>query len=185
MDLPRFEGYPAALAAAVATALTLVLAPIAIWLIRRLLRNWLRRIAPLVQLSQQSIAITARTLTAMLWVLMLLLILGFWGVGLGGLWALIASFAAVIGVGFFANWTMVSNITSFFFVAIWQPFQIGDTIEIIPEGLRGRVVNQDLMFVELREDSGATVRIPNNLIFQRLIRVVRADRPPALPDEAF
>lgn len=167
-----FEAYPAGLAAAVATVVTLVAASIVIWLIRRVLRNWLDRIAPRAHLNPQTITALTRALNATLWTLALLLILGFWGVGVGGLWALLASVAAVIGVGFFATWTMVSNITAFFFVAIWRPFQLGDLIEIIPEGLRGHVVNRNLMFVELREDNGATVQIPNNLIFQRMIRVI-------------
>jgi len=172
------DGYPAGLVATVATAFTLVAVSIAIWLIRRVLRSWLDRIAPLVHLSPQTIAVVTRALSATLWVLALLLILGFWGVGASGVWALLASFAAVIGVGFFATWTMVSNITAFFFIAVWQPFQLGDLIEIVPEGLRGRVINHDLMFVVLREDGGATVRVPNNLIFQRMIRVIQDDSPP-------
>lgn len=168
------------LAAIIVTVLILLAAWIGIRLTRGLLNNWLDRMAPVLDLSAQNITVLGRALNAMLWVLAFLLILGFWGIGVGGLWALLASISAVIGVGFFATWTMVSNITAFFFITTWRPFQLGDVVEVIPEGLKGRVINRNMMFVELAEEAGAMIQIPNNLIFQRMIRVTTGAKS-ALP----
>jgi hypothetical protein len=41
--------------------------------------------------------------------------------------------ATVIGVGFLATWTMVSNVTASVFIGIWKPFHLDDTVEILPE----------------------------------------------------
>lgn len=44
----------------------------------------------------------------------------------------------MIGVGFLATWTMVSNVTASVFMAIWKPFHFGNTVEVLPEKLEGR-----------------------------------------------
>ena len=106
-----------------------------------------------------------------LWVIVLMLALEIWGISLGGLWTLVVSAATVIGVGFLATWTMVSNITASFFITIWRPFRLGDTVEVLPENLRGRVIDSNLMFVAMREDNGAIIQVPNNLFFQKMFRV--------------
>jgi hypothetical protein len=83
----------------------------------------------------------------------------------------LVSAATVIGVGFLATWTMISNITASFFIAFWRPFHLGDDIEILPESHKGRVIDSNLMFVVARESSGAVIQIPNNLFFQKMFRV--------------
>jgi small-conductance mechanosensitive channel len=106
-----------------------------------------------------------------LWLVVATLVLEIWGVSVGGLWTLLVSAATVIGVGFLATWTMVSNITASFFIAFWRPFRLGDEIEILPENFKGRVIDSNLMFVVARESSGAVIQIPNNLFFQKMFRV--------------
>jgi len=47
---------------------------------------------------------------------------------------------------------------------------MGQRIEIFPEGLSGEVIEENLMFTELRQEDGRVVVIPNNLFFQRVVR---------------
>jgi small-conductance mechanosensitive channel len=78
---------------------------------------------------------------------------------------------AGIGVALIATWALVSNMTSALFLAIWGPYRLGDTLEILPEGIKGRAVDRNMMFTVLRQDDdGGIVSIPNNLIFQRVVR---------------
>jgi small-conductance mechanosensitive channel len=118
---------------------------------------------------------TSLTITRMaavaVWVVAAMLILNLWGISMSGLWTLLVSAAAVIGVGVLAVWAMISNITASLFLTIWRPFHLGQTVEILPENLKGRVTGRDLMFTALREDSGATLHVPNNLFFQKMFRV--------------
>ncbi len=86
---------------------------------------------------ETSLTIT-RPVTAALWIVAAMLILNLWGIGMGGLWTLFVSAAAVIGVGFLAVWAMISNITASLFLTIWRPFHLGQTVELLPEGLKGR-----------------------------------------------
>jgi len=42
---------------------------------------------------------------------------------------------------------------------------------MLPENLSGRVIDINLMFIVVRENSGAVIQIPNNLFFQKMFRV--------------
>src|SRR5262249_18280321 len=136
-------------------------------LLKRPLQDSLRRLVSRVHLPYQTVQTITRVLIGALWIVVAMLVLGVGGVSVGGLWALMVSAAAVVGVGFLATWAMVSNITASFFIAFWRPFHLGDTIEILPENLKGRVIDRNLMFVVVRESGGAVIQIPNNLFFQK------------------
>ncbi len=105
-----------------------------------------------------------------IWLIVWVVILRVWGVDVTAIWTTFVSLLAVIGVGMLAVWAMVSNITARFFIWFWQPLQLGQRVEIFPESLCGEVIEENLMFTELRQDDGQIVVIPNNLFFQRIIR---------------
>jgi small-conductance mechanosensitive channel len=48
----------------------------------------------------------------------------------------------------------------------------GNVVEIIPENLKGRVIDRNLLFTVLREQNGGVLVIPNNLFVQKMFRVV-------------
>jgi small-conductance mechanosensitive channel len=142
------------------------------YLLKRPLQESLRQTATRLRLPYGTVLTTTRLVISALWIVVAMLVLEIWGVSVGGLWTLLVSAATIIGVGFLATWTMVSNITASFFIALWRPFRLGDNIEVLPENLMGRVIDSNLMFVVVREDSGALIQIPNNLFFQKMFRVI-------------
>ena len=154
-----------------ATIALLVATAIAVLLINRLLRQLIRRIESRLQLPYETLLTVTRFSTGSLWLVAFLLVLNLWGVGVGGVWTLLASAVAVIGVGFLAVWTMVSNVTAGFFITVWRPFHLGQTVEILPEALKGRVIDRNMMFTALREEGGSVLHVPNNLFFQKIFRV--------------
>jgi small-conductance mechanosensitive channel len=141
------------------------------YLLKRPLRDSLRELAPRLRLPYEAVLTTTRFLIGALWVLTAMLVLEIWGVSVGGLWTVLVSAATIVGVGFLATWTMISNITASFFIAFWRPFRLGDTVEMLPENLSGRVIDINLMFIVIREHSGSVIQIPNNLFFQKMFRV--------------
>jgi small-conductance mechanosensitive channel len=169
------ERHHVSLATGFTTIALLIAASLVILLVNRLVRHWLERVQARLHLPYASVLTITRAISGALWVVTAMLVLDLWGVGLGGLWALLVSAAAVIGVGFLATWAMVSNFTASFFIALWRPFRLGDTVELLPESLKGRVIDRNLMFTVLREDSGSVIQIPNNLFFQKMFRVSGRD----------
>jgi small-conductance mechanosensitive channel len=139
-------------------------------LVNHLLKNLLAPAGARVGLRAGTITSFGRVITITLSFVALLL-LDLWGVGVGGLWTVLVSAVTIIGVGFLATWAMVSNVTASLFLTIWRPFRLGDTVELLPENLKGRAVERNLMFTVLREEGGSVLQIPNNLFFQKIFRV--------------
>ncbi len=159
------------LGAVLASVVALVVAGLVISLLTRLLSNWLHSIQTRLQLSDATISTIIRVAAVIFWLIIALLILDAWGIGLAGLWGLLVSSIAVIGVGFLATWAMVSNFTASFFLTIWRPFRPGDRVVLLPENTAGRVTHRNLMFTVLREQDGSVVHVPNNFFFQKMFRV--------------
>jgi small-conductance mechanosensitive channel len=84
-------------------------------------------------------------------------------------WAAITAVTALVAIGFVAVWSVLSNTLCSLLLMISRPFEIGDTVEIAPDALRGRVVNFTLLFTTLRREDGTLIQVPNNLFFQRVI----------------
>jgi small-conductance mechanosensitive channel len=159
----------------VVTLAVLIGASIALAKLNRLLRGWAGYLEARLHLPYETVMTFTRAITAVLWLIVGIIVLDIWGVGVGGIWTVLVSAATVIGVGFLATWTMVSNVTASFFMTLWRPFRHGDTVELLPENLRGRMVDRNLMFTVLREDSGSVIQVPNNLFFQKMFRVTDGD----------
>lgn len=100
-------------------------------------------------------------------VLTLSLILGQFGIELMGL---VTATFALIAIGFIAVWSIMSNVTSTIFLAIIKPFNLNDYLEIANENIAGKVVDMNLFFTTLENDKGEFFQIPNNLLFQKVIK---------------
>ena len=74
-----------------------------------------------------------------------------------------------------AVWAIISNATASLFITIWRPFQSGDTVELLPENFKGRVVGRNLMFTVLRMEDGERLHVPNNLFFQKMFMVSQGE----------
>lgn len=144
---------------------------VVIYLLSRIMTRWLHPAAVRVGLPSDIVLSFARVISALLWFVALMLVLQLWGISAGGLWTLLAGVATVIGVGFLATWAMISNVTASLLLAVWRPFHLGDMVVLLPENLKGRAVQRNLMFTVLHEDEGSVLQVPNNLFFQKVFRV--------------
>ena len=156
---------------AIGTVAILILASIVIPRLSTSLKQWLIHLQSRLNLTDKTNSIINRVIIAVLWTLIVFIVLDVWGIGLGGVWAVLVGAVTIIGVGFIATWAMTSNITASFFLVLWRPFHVGQTVEILPENLKGRVVDRNLMFTTLSEDNGSVLQIPNSLFFQKIFRV--------------
>ena len=96
--------------------------------------------------------------------------LSIWGVDVKNLWIFVTSVVGIVAIGFFAVWSILSNIIAGFILLVSDAFRIGDTITILPDGIQGRVTESKLMFVVLEDSNGDIYHIPNNLLFQKYIK---------------
>lgn len=117
------------------------------------------------------------------------------GISVESVWAAMSAVIVLLGVGFVAVWSVISNVLCSLLLLISRPFNIGDEIEVIEatggSGLRGKVVNINLLFTFLEEtnekgeDTTAFVHVPNNMFFQKTIRRWRGTRTWRLEELMF
>jgi small-conductance mechanosensitive channel len=102
---------------------------------------------------------------------------------LAGIWGLqqdeIAIFASTVitalGIAFFAQWSLLSNITSGVILFFYHPIKLGDHIRILDKDypFEGEVTDLTYFFVYLKTLEGDVVTIPNSLILQKSISVTK------------
>ena len=93
-----------------------------------------------------------------------------WGVSIENVWVSIAGILGLVAIGFFAVWSILSNIFAGIVLFFNRPFKIEDTIELLPDGIKGRVKDINGFFVLLEDEDGHTITIPNNLVFQKIVK---------------
>src|SRR6266568_4079714 len=160
---------------ALETVAIVIVAFIAAVSVSRMLRRSLVERYRHRRIPYDTVLLLTRGATALVCVGACILALDLWGFSVTGLWAFLVSISTVIGVGFLATWTMISNVTANLLLAVLRPFRLGDTVEIVPENVKGQVVDRNMMFTALRERPGTILHVPNNLFFQKLFRVTEQD----------
>jgi hypothetical protein len=75
-------------------------------------------------------------------------------------------------LAYLAVWTIVSNITASLFLSVLRPFKLGQTVEVLPENLKGRVIDLNLMFTVLRDGEDRVLQVPNNFFFRKMFWVM-------------
>lgn len=150
-------------------------------LLQRLSRRVIRRLGQ-HNFPPEMLTIARRISGFLIYGAALLLILERVGVSASVLWAAFTGFAAVAAVAFFAVWSVLSNIFCSVLIFTTRPFRLYDQIEVLENGekpgLKGRVVDINLIYTSLQEDGvegspGPMLQIPNSLFFQRAVRRFR------------
>ncbi|NJN28526.1 MAG: mechanosensitive ion channel family protein [Cyclobacteriaceae bacterium] len=95
-----------------------------------------------------------------------------WEVSFKGLSIYFASLFTIVGVAFFASWSILSNITAYAIIFFNFPFKIGSAISIIDgdNTVEGLVDDITFFFIKIKLPSGELVTYPNNLAIQKPIK---------------
>ncbi len=98
-----------------------------------------------------------------------------WGVDMRGVWVFSAGFFGLVGIAFFAVWSILSNITAGIVLFFRFPFRIGDRISFPEIGdVGGKIVDITLFYIVLEQDDGTRATVPNNVAIQKVTRFRRA-----------
>jgi len=102
-------------------------------------------------------------------------ILLIWGIEPNQVALVFSSVFAVIGIGLFAIWSILSNVTAGVILYFYYPFKIGDKIKIQDKDfpLEAEIEDIKAFQIHLRTDSGELVTYPNNLILQKSISMIQ------------
>lgn len=97
-----------------------------------------------------------------------------WGVKPQNIILVASSIFAVIGVAMFAQWSILSNITSGIILFFSSPFKIGDTIRIHDKDFPIEAEIEDIrgFHTYLKTKNGELITYPNSLLLQKGISVI-------------
>jgi small-conductance mechanosensitive channel len=111
------------------------------------------------------------TLRYLILVIATVLVLNRWGFQLNTLIAVAGTVLGLVAIGFVAIWSVLSNLLCAFVLVVIKPFSVGDEVELIGgDGVKGKVVDMNLVFTTLETGKDETVLVPNNTFFQRIFK---------------
>lgn len=103
-----------------------------------------------------------------------ILLAGVWGLKQNQIAVFASTILTALGIGFFAQWSLLSNITSSVILFFNHPLRLGDTIKVMDKDypFEGEVTELTYFFVYLKTTSGEIITIPNSLVLQKSISVI-------------
>lgn len=159
------------------SAVTLV----AIHLLFHLLKRCARRTQYKFGIRKSRYFAIKRLLTMASLLLSLVVLLLIWNVDLKHVWVSATSILALIAVAFVAVWSLVGNILAGVIIYFTSPFKIEDTIEVMPDEIRGTVLAINTFYTVLLTEDRSYINVPNTLLFQKYIKVIK--NPASAPQE--
>ncbi|MEM6719437.1 MAG: mechanosensitive ion channel family protein [Bacteroidota bacterium] len=102
-----------------------------------------------------------------------------WGIQFKDFTVFISSILAVLGVGFFAQWSILSSLTACFILFFYHPIRIGHRIKIIDKDYdwTGEVKNITAFYFFIETDAGENISLPNSLVMQKGIQILDEATP--------
>ncbi|MDQ8186633.1 mechanosensitive ion channel family protein [Pelagicoccus sp. SDUM812002] len=95
------------------------------------------------------------------------------GFGIRDIFLLTSSFFALVGVAFFAHWSILSNVTASIILYFTFPYRIGDRLLVENEPkYSGVLKDATLMYLKIQTDGGSYITLPANVAIQKLITIL-------------
>ncbi|WNM18229.1 mechanosensitive ion channel domain-containing protein [Flavobacterium capsici] len=156
---------------AIATIIVLIIVVV----LRVLFTKLIRRYAKTHSNIEHRTNLVIKYIHLLLNIITVIILIIIWGVQKKDLLVTISSVATVIGVAMFAQWSILSNITSGIILFFFFPFKIGDTIKIFDKDfpIQAEIEDISAFHIDLITADGERITYPNNLLLQKGIAIVR------------
>lgn len=117
--------------------------------------------------------IIKKAVNLILLITVFIFILIVWGVDQTELVVFFGSILAVMGIAFFAQWSILSNITAGIILFFNHSVKLDDIITVIDKDyeVEGRVSDIGLFFVILKTKEGEQISIPNSVFIQKMVKL--------------
>ncbi len=99
-----------------------------------------------------------------------------WGVNLREFTVFLSSILAVLGIGFVAQWSILSNLTASVILFFSHPLRLGDRVRVMDKDFdwTGKVEDISGFYLFMRTDDGRRISIPTNLVIQKGIEILQS-----------
>lgn len=141
--------------------------------IRLLTKSAISRALRKFNFSYQRRRVTLKLINFIGSLLAIFLILSIWGVDKKDLFLFISSIVTVLGIAFFAQWSLLSNISAGLILFFNHPLKLGDTVKVLDKDypIEGEIKDIGYYFVHIETLEGEKLTIPNSILLQKVVQV--------------
>ena len=141
------------------------------WILVKISARLIRRYGKRNDISLSRIVYTTKYFRFLLVTIFLVFLGLIWDISFEGLSVYFISFFTVAGIGLFASWSILSNLTAAIILFFYFPYKIGDQIRIVDgeNSIEGMVFNLNMFSIIIQNAEGQKVTYPNNLALQKAI----------------
>ena len=118
------------------------------------------------------IRITNKISNALLGILVFVVLMLIWGIKQSDLVVFLSTTLTILGVAFFAQWSLISNITSTLIIFFSHPLRIGDSLTIMEKDyeIEGVLNDIGIFFVTIKTKDDRKITMPSNIFLQKMIK---------------
>lgn len=148
---------------------------ISITIARIIISRLVRRFAKSTHIIEHRTNLVIKYLHLLTTIIAIIALIILWGVQPKDIIIAVSSVTTVVGVAMFAQWSILSNISSGIILFFSFPFRIGDIIQIHDKDfpIMGEIEDIRAFHISLKKKSGETIIYPNNLLFQKGITITK------------
>ncbi len=132
----------------------------------------IRRVGARFNYQSGRIKITNKIVNALLGILLLVFLMLIWGINQSDLVVFLSTTLTILGVAFFAQWSLISNITSTLIIFFNHPIRIGDSLTIMEKDyeIDGVLNDIGIFFITIKTKDGRKITMPSNIFLQKMIK---------------
>ncbi len=149
------------------------------FIFKTVINNFLKKTR--LERSRRKMAIRAvqlfTTMTAFI------LLTGVWGFKQNEIAWFASTILTALGIAFFAQWSLLSNITSSILIFFNHPVKLGDYVKVLHKDYHyeGEVTEMNYFFVHLKTNDNKIITIPNAHFFQISFSITENKEKPKEP----
>jgi small-conductance mechanosensitive channel len=115
--------------------------------------------------------ISHRIINLFLTIFVVTVLAAIWNIHRDQLIVCMTSVVTVLGIAFFAQWSILSNITSSLILFFNHPMKIGQRIRVVDKeyDISGELIDISFFFLYIKSDDGELITIPNTIVLQKTI----------------
>jgi len=146
---------------------------IIVFLITKLVtKRIIRKVGIRFKYQSGRVKITNKLVDVLLLTILVVFLMVIWGVDQSQLLLFLSSVLTILGVAFFAQWSIISNITSTLIIFFNHPIKIGDYLTIMDKDfqIEGKLSDIGIFFIIIKTKDDKKITIPSNVFMQKMIR---------------
>ena len=142
------------------------------FIMRFFTKRLIRKVGLRFKYQAGRIRITNKIANALLGILLLVFLMIIWGIEQTDLVVFLSTTLTILGVAFFAQWSLISNITSTLIIFFNHPIRIGDSLTIMEKDyeIEGELSDIGIFFITIKTKEDKKITMPSNIFLQKMIK---------------